>query len=117
VAGFLVQSLYQQFVLLISILHCFFLQLSLIPVIMSYTLSRTLANKLQGVDEAARRAASLPILLCHGKGIHNFLSYSNVWVLFSFNCETRTPNIWSGDKLLHTLGHTVVAQYFQILGC
>ncbi|KAG2718698.1 hypothetical protein I3760_03G231300 [Carya illinoinensis] len=29
--------------------------------------SKTLANKIQGVDEAVRRAASLPILLCHGK--------------------------------------------------
>ncbi|KAJ4826921.1 hypothetical protein Tsubulata_025535 [Turnera subulata] len=30
--------------------------------------ARTLRNKIQGVDEAASRAASLPILLCHGKG-------------------------------------------------
>ncbi|XP_041007922.1 acyl-protein thioesterase 1-like isoform X3 [Juglans microcarpa x Juglans regia] len=30
--------------------------------------SKTLANKLEGVNEAARRAVSLPILLCHGKG-------------------------------------------------
>ncbi|KAJ7956645.1 Acyl-protein thioesterase 2 [Quillaja saponaria] len=29
--------------------------------------SKTLNNKLEGVDEAARRAESLPILLCHGK--------------------------------------------------
>jgi len=31
-------------------------------------LSRTLSNKLQGVDEATRRAQSFPILMCHGKG-------------------------------------------------
>ncbi|MBA0690259.1 hypothetical protein Golax_006947 [Gossypium laxum] len=31
--------------------------------------SKTLKNKI-GQDEAARRAASLPILLCHGKGIY-----------------------------------------------
>ncbi|KAK9268547.1 hypothetical protein L1049_000301 [Liquidambar formosana] len=30
--------------------------------------SRSLSNKLEGVEEAARRAASLPILLCHGRG-------------------------------------------------
>ncbi|KAF5459126.1 hypothetical protein F2P56_023106, partial [Juglans regia] len=30
--------------------------------------SKTLAKKLEGVNEAARRAVSLPILLCHGKG-------------------------------------------------
>ncbi|XWS26953.1 hypothetical protein CRYUN_Cryun26dG0074600 [Craigia yunnanensis] len=30
--------------------------------------SKTLKNKIEGQDEAARRAASLPILLCHGKG-------------------------------------------------
>ncbi|KAF5749660.1 acyl-protein thioesterase 2 isoform X4 [Tripterygium wilfordii] len=29
--------------------------------------AKTLNNKIQGVEEAARRAASLPILLCHGK--------------------------------------------------
>lgn len=31
-------------------------------------LSRTLSDKLQGVDEATRRAQSFPILMCHGKG-------------------------------------------------
>ena len=31
-------------------------------------MSRTLSNKLQGVDEATRRAQSFPVLLCHGKG-------------------------------------------------
>lgn len=30
--------------------------------------SKTLSNKIQRVNEAAGRAASLPILLCHGKG-------------------------------------------------
>ncbi|KAG5564560.1 hypothetical protein RHGRI_000666 [Rhododendron griersonianum] len=30
--------------------------------------SKTLNSQLEGKDEAARRAASLPILLCHGKG-------------------------------------------------
>ncbi|PKA53842.1 lysophospholipase II [Apostasia shenzhenica] len=30
--------------------------------------SRSLKNKIQGSEEAARRAASLPLLLCHGKG-------------------------------------------------
>ncbi|KAG5020082.1 hypothetical protein AAZX31_06G203400 [Glycine max] len=29
--------------------------------------SKTLSNKLQGVDEATRRAQSFPVLLCHGK--------------------------------------------------
>lgn len=31
-------------------------------------LSRTLSDKLQGVDEATRRAQTFPILMCHGKG-------------------------------------------------
>ncbi|XP_021616054.1 acyl-protein thioesterase 2 isoform X2 [Manihot esculenta] len=30
--------------------------------------SKTLRNKIEGVEEAARRAVTLPILLCHGKG-------------------------------------------------
>lgn len=30
--------------------------------------SKTLSNKLQGIEEATRRAQSFPILLCHGKG-------------------------------------------------
>ncbi|KAK2370093.1 acyl-protein thioesterase [Trifolium repens] len=30
--------------------------------------SKTLSNKLQGIDEATRRAQSFPILMCHGKG-------------------------------------------------
>uniref|UniRef100_A0A5B7AZQ1 Putative acyl-protein thioesterase 2 n=1 Tax=Davidia involucrata TaxID=16924 RepID=A0A5B7AZQ1_DAVIN len=30
--------------------------------------SKNLSNKIEGVDEAARRAASLPIMLCHGRG-------------------------------------------------
>ncbi|XP_077210290.1 uncharacterized protein LOC143845759 isoform X1 [Tasmannia lanceolata] len=30
--------------------------------------SRSLKNKIEGSQEAARRAASLPLLLCHGKG-------------------------------------------------
>ncbi|KAH7848460.1 hypothetical protein Vadar_002995 [Vaccinium darrowii] len=30
--------------------------------------SKTLNSKMEGKDEAARRAAALPILLCHGKG-------------------------------------------------
>ncbi|CAL2275121.1 unnamed protein product [Prunus armeniaca] len=30
--------------------------------------SKTLSKKLEEVDDAARRAASLPLLLCHGKG-------------------------------------------------
>ena len=30
---------------------------------------RILPNKIKGVEEATRHAASLPILLCHGKGI------------------------------------------------
>lgn len=30
--------------------------------------SKTLNSKMEGKDEAARRVASLPILLCHGKG-------------------------------------------------
>lgn len=37
--------------------------------------TRTLSNKLEGIDEAAERAASLPILLCHGKGM-NLMNYS-----------------------------------------
>lgn len=31
---------------------------------------RTLSSKLEGVAEASGRAASLPILLCHGKGMN-----------------------------------------------
>ncbi|CAL0320085.1 unnamed protein product [Lupinus luteus] len=30
--------------------------------------AKTLSNKLEGVDEATRRAQSFPVLLCHGKG-------------------------------------------------
>eukprot|EP00262_Sarcandra_glabra_P021556 TRINITY_DN918_c0_g1_i1.p1 TRINITY_DN918_c0_g1~~TRINITY_DN918_c0_g1_i1.p1 ORF type:complete len:145 (+),score=23.49 TRINITY_DN918_c0_g1_i1:48-437(+) len=30
--------------------------------------SKSLKNKVEGSQEAARRAASLPLLLCHGKG-------------------------------------------------
>ncbi|GMQ03171.1 hypothetical protein CsSME_00049075 [Camellia sinensis var. sinensis] len=30
--------------------------------------SRTLKNRLEGSNDAARRAASLPVLLCHGLG-------------------------------------------------
>ncbi|KAL5698113.1 lysophospholipase [Ranunculus cassubicifolius] len=30
--------------------------------------SRTLKNRIEGSQEAATRAASLPLLLCHGKG-------------------------------------------------
>lgn len=41
--------------------------------------SRTLNSMLEGKDEAARRAASLPILLCHGKGTQN-VSYYLLWV-------------------------------------
>ncbi|KAM3320994.1 acyl-protein thioesterase 2 isoform X1 [Capsicum chacoense] len=33
-----------------------------------YNSGRTLTSKLEGVEGAASRAASLPILLCHGKG-------------------------------------------------
>ena len=36
------------------------------------------------VYEAARRAASLPIFLCHGKGIDNFISYANIKDLLAF---------------------------------
>lgn len=36
------------------------------------------------VYEAARRAASLPIFLCHGKGIDNFISYANIKGLLAF---------------------------------
>ncbi|KAE9462743.1 hypothetical protein C3L33_05346, partial [Rhododendron williamsianum] len=34
----------------------------------AHVASLTLNSQLEGKDEAARRAASLPILLCHGKG-------------------------------------------------
>ena len=36
------------------------------------------------VDDAARHAASLPIFLCHGKGIDNFISYANIKGLLAF---------------------------------
>lgn len=45
--------------------------------VMSYILYRSLANKLEGVGEATRRAVSLPILLCHGKGSHILSAYAN----------------------------------------
>ncbi|RVX11031.1 hypothetical protein CK203_013302 [Vitis vinifera] len=41
-------------------------------------LSADLGNKLERVEEAARRIASLPILLCHGRGIHLDLSCVDV---------------------------------------
>ena len=37
--------------------------------------SRNLRNRMKGSHEATRRAASLPIFLCHGLGIHIHLSY------------------------------------------
>lgn len=35
-------------------------------------LSRSLAEKIKESNEAAERAASLPIMLCHGKGHPNY---------------------------------------------
>ena len=42
-----------------------------------FLVQRLRKNKIEGQDEAARRAASLPILLCHGKDIYKHLHYVN----------------------------------------
>ncbi|XP_037492884.1 acyl-protein thioesterase 2 isoform X1 [Jatropha curcas] len=46
--------------------------------------SKTLGNKLEGVNEAARRAVSLPILLCHGKSNFNHTTCSCHVALYLF---------------------------------
>ena len=46
--------------------------------------SKTLSKKLE-VDEAARRAASIPLLLCHGKRMHMIIStIKMLLILFVF---------------------------------
>ena len=39
------------------------------PTIVPFLRFRSLKNKIEGSQEAARRAATLPLLLCHGRGI------------------------------------------------
>lgn len=40
------------------------------PLLSHYYIFRSLKSKLESSQEAARRASSLPILLCHGKGTY-----------------------------------------------
>ena len=67
--------------------------------------SRTLSHKLEGVAEAFERAASLPILLCHGQGNDNnsfsregwtLLNSHNVYVIVVFDN-------FSAQLLVHVL--------------
>ena len=53
-------------------------------------LLRTLSNKLQGVDEATRRAQSFPVLLCHGKG--KFMKL-NIFVFLFVNKISRKKSV------------------------
>ena len=55
---------------------------------------RTLSNKLQGVDEATRRAQSFPVLLCHGKG-----KFMELNIIFLFVNEiSRKKSVKSTTK-------------------
>lgn len=50
-----------------------------------YLFSRNLKNKIEETQEAARRAESLPLLLCHGKGImcgHNHMRCATLGILY-----------------------------------
>lgn len=49
---------------------------------------RSLQNKIEGSNEALRRAASLPILLCHGSGEYYFSYLSIEYVLMHVNYST-----------------------------
>ncbi|GKV00741.1 hypothetical protein SLEP1_g13381 [Rubroshorea leprosula] len=69
--------------------------------------SKTLKNKIEGNDVAARRAASLPMLLCHGKGddvvVHKF-GEKSLEVLSSNGFEDVTFKSYSG------LGHYTIPE-------
>ncbi|GLT44999.1 hypothetical protein SLA2020_188670 [Shorea laevis] len=69
--------------------------------------SKTLKNKIEGNDVAARRAASLPIFLCHGKGddvvVHKF-GEKSLEVLRSNGFQDVTFKSYSG------LGHYTIPE-------
>lgn len=56
--------------------------------------SRNLSGKLEGVNEAVARAASLPILLCHGRGIVElFITVTGVVYMYPCSqCLLRASN-------------------------
>lgn len=60
------------------------------------TFSRSLSNKLEGIAEAAGRAASLPILLCHGKGMNpkNTSSSREYYMVYLRTMRTLVPIIF-----------------------
>lgn len=57
---------------------------------MVYLFSRNLKNKIEETEEATRRAVSLPLLLCHGKGIcvceHKYLCYFRYLMFVHQHC-------------------------------
>ncbi|KAI3982051.1 hypothetical protein MKX01_018957 [Papaver californicum] len=69
--------------------------------------ARSLRNKIEGSHEAARRAASLPVLLCHGKG-DDVVQYTHgeksATVLSSTGFQNLTFRTYNG------LGHYTVPQ-------
>ncbi|VFQ77214.1 unnamed protein product [Cuscuta campestris] len=80
--------------------------------------AKTLSNKLAGIEEAARRAASLPVLLCHGEGdevvAYKFGEKSSVKLSSSgFRDVTFKPyKEWTSTKLslVDSLGHHTITQ-------
>ena len=58
-----------------------------------------------------RHAASLPIFLCHGKGIDNFISYANIVGLLAFTVffidnvlrlyASTSKHWWHEELMLH----------------
>ncbi|XP_047947423.1 uncharacterized protein LOC125193632 [Salvia hispanica] len=61
--------------------------------------AKTLSHKLEGVAEAFERAASLPILLCHGQVFDNFSAQLLVHVLMIVG-----NNIAGDDEVAHEFG-------------
>ncbi|KAK6156517.1 hypothetical protein DH2020_010765 [Rehmannia glutinosa] len=69
--------------------------------------ARTLSNKLEGIGEAAGRAASLPIMLCHGKG-DDVVAYK-----FGEKSAEKLSSVGFRDvtfKSYSTLGHYTIPE-------
>lgn len=73
-------------------------------------LFRTLSKKFEEASEAARRAASFPLLLCHGKGV---LHLSCIYIM-SLICFTNTSLVVCPRSQCSSNMHTTTFDWYQV---
>lgn len=90
--------------------ECHFFRCCLLCAHSNLLFSRTLRNRMETSNEIIRRAASLPILLCHGTGTYIFMCSYDLSCCFNLTSSLTQINnaMWSAENKIHIDSHVKI---------